>query len=1056
MGKRKISHTPKPSFGRQIILLITFAIVSLAVMGSITAAYFINNRISDIVVDQGRQITAALAHQSILPLLSGVPDSAEKDVNATLQYPNIEAIIIYDKSGELLINTGYEETHDVKEFPQNTAPFSAELLLETENSWEFMATVYDVDVDSGGEPTLDNLFIHTPELLGYVVVQADKSNLYKIQGQLLLDSLYIFLGVAISMLAVSILVSQQMTTPLDVLAKLMKKAEDGEEGIRSEPNGPLEIYNMARAFNTMMDALEQRQTYAEEQHQSLLREISERQVIEQNLRDSETNLVSIFNNVVDGIIILDDQGLIETANPSAEKILQYPVELIQGRNFIELMNSLNDFDEILSVDLLKLTGASTGKEHFSISNSGNTTHLDLKFSQMFVKGVNKFIVILIDVTVSQRQKNKIQSLLFQHETVVSNVPGIIVELDSNNRLVWWNKYTEKVTGLDGHLLKNMDFIRLLPHDQKDETVEGLASVRREGRGELHADIMASAGPIPYQLNASAIHSEEGGSFSVLVVGLDDSQSVLAQNALKEARDAALESARVKSEFLANMSHEIRTPMNGMFGMLQLLTDSELNTEQRGYADIALRSSEQLLNIINDILDFSKIEAGKLELEHIEFSPRNAIEDISELFMHKCHFKNVQMFSKVDLDVPDLIMGDPTKINQVISNLVGNAVKFTDKGHIYVYCHLSRCDSDLVNKKLVIEVEDTGIGIEQDAQRSIFDSFIQVDGSSTRRYSGTGLGLAIVRQLVELMGGTIKLDSTLGEGSRFSVILPIEAPVGLPVVASVSRSKRPQRALYIGHNKIIDSILAEYTKPYGYSVATVPPDEQYVAEFISTCNLGMCNDFLIFIEHKDVTEGLIKAMSVACPPASNIKLCLIVTKKGLSDIELPRRMTLMELALPLTYSKVVECMEEYSTTTTLKKAIVEEEVPAEEPSKPSRVLIVEDNETNLRVILSMLGKSGYDGDVAKNGKEALAMIEAMEYELVFMDCQMPVMDGYQATKAVREKEAKGDIPYHTRIIAMTGNALDGDRERCIEAGMDDYMAKPVRFSLLKETMAKWLG
>ncbi len=1058
--------TPKPSFGRQIMMLITFAIVSLAVVGSITAAYFISNRIANMVLDQGLQVTKSLAHQSILPLLSGMAETAEHDVKATLRFPNVQSIIIYDKSGKILVNTGYAEVHNIGTFPKNTEPFKPMLLRETEHAWEFMATVYDIDLEAEEGGSLDELYVRSPELLGYVVIQTDKSSMVKIQGELLLESLYVFLGLAVTLLAVSILVSQQMTNPLDNLAKLMKKAEDGEEGIRSEPHGPLEIYNMARAFNTMMDALEQRQAYAELQHQSLLKEIAERQLVEQNLRDSETNLVSIFNNVVDGIVILDDNGSIETANPSAERILQRPVELFGGKNFFELLENLNSSGEALDLDLHKLTRTTSGKEHVKIQNEGRTTYLDLKFSQMFVKGVNKFIVILIDVTISQRQQNRIEALLAQHETVVSNVPGFIVEINQEDGLVWWNKYTEKVTGFDSRMLKNIEFGKLVSPQHRQGVVESLDEIRRSGRGELHADILTESGSVPYQLNASVMKNRDSDDTSLLIVGLDDSQSILAQKALKEARDAALDSARIKSEFLANMSHEIRTPMNGMFGMLQLLSDCELNEEQRGYADIALRSAEQLLNIINDILDFSKIEAGKLELERVAFSPRTVVEDIVELFTPKCQYKDIQIFSKVDVDIPREIFGDPTKLNQIISNLVGNAVKFTDHGHVLVSCYLSDRDSAQPGRKLIIEVVDTGVGIESDAQDKIFDSFIQADGSSTRRYSGTGLGLAIVKQLVELMGGHIELKSVFGEGSRFIVTLPLD--IASPEQYHVeipATDDGTKKVLYFGASEVFASILKEYTRSEGYSVVQMGPLGSELDSFVTSTRGKSVQDCLIFIENRDLTPQLLDRLSAAYPPVYDLKLCVMVNKKGDVVYPLPSNIRLIEFVQPLKYKNVVDCLQANPVTqvdtapakTTTKTVSEEVQVVSEEPAAiDARILVVEDNDTNLRVISSMLNKLGYEPDHAKNGKEALKVMEDNRYNVVFMDCQMPVMDGYQATQAIRDMEKVGELDYQAKIIAMTGNAMEGDRERCIEAGMDDYMAKPVRFSLLKKTLEKWLA
>ena len=1032
------------SFSWQIVALISFGILALAVIGSITTAFFINKKLSDIVLDQGRQITATLAHQSILPLLSAVGTNAREDVDATLGYSSVRAIVIFDKDGELVISAGDMALKNLTKPPVGSVPFNPVITYVSDEVWEFTAAVYDVDLNATeSDISFDQLYINAPELLGYVSVMIDRTNLYKIQSQILQNSMLIFTGLSLLLMVIAVIVSRQITRPLYQLAGLMKRAEEGQEGIRASPDGPLEIHDMARAFNAMMDALEQRHAYAEEQHDFLVREIDERQLIEQELRESENRLVTIFNNVVDGILVLDSTGVIESANPVALYMLR-SAENITGECFCDVVNGLMiASDSTLRMDVSSFFEDCFSGCHFSMRGDGAPLEIDIKFSEMNIKGSKKYIAIIRDITETQQQKNRIESLLAQHETMISSVPGIIMELDNSGKVLWCNKHAEQVVGYSATEFKGRNIAHSVVGDDRKNLMEAIATSCNEGRSELHAELMTVNGMTPYQFNMAHMNVMAESEGTLLMVGLNDSQSVMAQLALKKARDAALESARIKSEFLANMSHEIRTPMNGMFGMLQLLSESELNEGQKSYAEIALRSADQLLNIINDILDFSKIEAGKLELDRIKMSPRTVIEDAVELFSQRAQSKGVQIYSNVAVNVPEMIFGDPTRITQIISNLIGNSVKFTDHGHIMVSCSVSYESVELFSEcHLVIAVEDTGIGIDMGSQGRIFESFIQADGSSTRRYSGTGLGLAIVRQLSELMGGGVVLKSVPEKGSEFIVTLPISMPVDGQDSLTTPIIHDYRTAIYVGDDYVVASVLRDYLISMGYCLDVVAPNQSFDGDALFP------RYDLYLIDYYLDSDAMIKWL---LGKALRVIVMVNQNEKGRQFAQTTDS-TLLKLIKPVRYHALLACLkQEVMPTLELVTAVKEYDSAKLSANKKLRILVVEDNETNQRVINAMLENLGYHAVNIYDGRDAVEKMKQEQFDIVFMDCQMPVMDGYQATIEIRRNEIAGG---HSTIIAMTGNAMEGDRDKCLAVGMDDYIAKPVRLTVLQEVISRW--
>ncbi len=798
-----------------------------------------------------------------------------------------------------------------------------------------------------------------------------------------------------------------------------------------------------RRIQTLEDLKERMLQHTAEMY--MLKEISQREILERHQAESiisraKKEWEATFDAISDLILLTDASGKIIRCNKATVAKLETNFKSIIGRNIEEV------FPGVIEPEIGK---TSSKTQVLSMPSSIGWFEVN-GFPFQISENQHGIIYIFHDVTQRKRAEAEIQRQKQFFEGVFQNSPVAIVTLDLNGHIVACNPAFEQLFGYGQAqvLGKKVDDL-ITPDDERDKAQE---FNRRVKNGEIIHCVgrrkTASGDQIDVEIfNVPVIVN--GEDLGILGLYHDITELV-------KARRKAEEADLAKTEFLANMSHEIRTPLNGIIGMLNLALDTNLNEEQVEYLTTSLESAESLLTLLNDSLDLAKIEAGKMELEIFDFNLREVLENIAASQAQRAAAKGLELSLLIPADTPVMLRGDANRLRQILINLVGNAVKFTEHGEIVL--QVKKISESGAQVHLGFYVRDTGIGIPPERQTAIFERFSQGDAFIRTKYGGTGLGLSISAQLVNLLGGQISLNSKVGVGSTFSFNVPFaKQPVDETGPLDLLRLMRGMRVLIVDQNENSCLSLKAQIEGMG-AVAASALDENQCLTQLKQAALGGNPFQIVFVDSKFAFKGLpgitqqIRSLEsyqetpIVLLTAPDQQLRRADAQEFADHILKPVRIKALQAALRNTLSSA----KEFAGQEGVQKA-----TPAVinmKSSIPGRILLVEDNPINRKVVVNLLQKFGHQVESAENGREALEILSREDFDLILMDVQLPEMDGYEATMRIRAGEEAGRA---TPIIAMTAHALTGDIERCFSCGMDDYISKPVRPKTLFDKIERWL-
>lgn len=791
--------------------------------------------------------------------------------------------------------------------------------------------------------------------------------------------------------------------------------------------------------------------------QAIARDITERKRIQDELKENEQKLQTVIDTVNEGITLSDEVGHFEIFNATMEKLTGYTFAEANAGDFSKLLYPDPAARQVALDGLKELLekGEIHDAETAITTKSGEERTFLVTTRLVHANGSRKFLSAYRDITDRKRAEDQLQLSELRFREMFDDAPIGYHELDLDGRITRVNRTELTVLGytaeemVDRHV---WDFVEEKEVSRK-AVLDKLSGKIPPGKNLERTYHRKDGSRIPVLIEDRLLRNKEGAIAGIRTTAQDITQRKRMEDELHLAKEAAEAAAKAKSEFLAVMSHEIRTPMNGVIGMADLLAQTELTPEQTDFVETIRVSGETLLTVINDILDFSKIESGKIELEEVQFEPRSCIEEVYDLLAPKASQKNLDLLYWIDPEVPSGILGDKYRLRQILFNLVGNAIKFTERGEVFISVALKGRVGK--NFELEFSVKDTGIGIPKDKVDRLFRAFTQIDSSTTRRYGGTGLGLAISMRLVELMRGKIWAESVEGRGSTFHFTIHSTVPAATTAVPEVyMRGKElsisGKRILLVDDNSTNLRILKELCQHWDL----IPRASSSPAEVLEWIRQGDPFDLAILDMQMPGMDGIQLAQEIRrYRLAKSLPLILLSSIGSVIKEVKQKDLFFAEVAKPIKQSQLYNVMNE--ALVGAKAGPHKQEIARERVAKSEsqlRILVAEDNEINQKLLTRILLELGHTAQVVRNGLEALHTLERNSFDLIFMDVHMPEMDGLEATRKILGLYQQGDRP---KIMALTADAMSEDRQKCLDAGMDDYLSKPVRLEDVQSALERWV-
>ncbi|HTX20191.1 MAG TPA: PAS domain S-box protein [Bacteroidota bacterium] len=793
--------------------------------------------------------------------------------------------------------------------------------------------------------------------------------------------------------------------------------------------------------------------------QAVARDITDRKKSEAELRESQRRLQVVIDTVSDGVTFSDEEGRFTVFNRRMRALTGYTMEEANGAK---------DFSRLLYPDPVDhqraLDGVKEVQERGSVfdlettirAKDGRRLVLSVSTSLVHFQDRTMFLSTYRDITDRRRAEKSLEESEARFRELYDGAPVGYHEIDRDGRITSVNRTELAMLGFNaeemlGHFV--WEFVKD-PQESEARVRTKLATRSGDVSSGERTYLRKDGKEVPVLIDERLQRDAEGRVRSIRTTLQDISQRKAAESALREAKEAAEAATKAKSEFLAAMSHEIRTPMNGVIGMTDLLLNTELSDEQREFAETIRTSGESLLTVINDILDFSKIESGRIELDQHPFELVSCIEEVFHLMSPKALEKNLDLLYLIDPKVPPYVVGDVLRLRQIIFNLVGNAVKFTSSGDVYVSVGLNKSEDGKI--ELEFSVKDTGIGIPEAKRDRLFKAFSQVDSSTTRRFGGTGLGLAISSRLVELMGGRIWVESTEGKGSNFHFTAVMTAsPVSTAPKVFLKGNipeLRQKRVLIVDDNPTNLHILTLQCSQW----EMIPRSTTSPAEALSWVRKGDPFDLAILDMLMPGMDGAALGKEIrALRPGTSLPIILLTSSgKFGGEGEQAEGIFSAYVSKPIRQSQLYEIIvgQLHSSSSVVPSRHAPQTFDRELAKRlPMKILVAEDNTINQKLTLRVLKQMGYEGEVAEDGRQVLTALETSRYDLIFMDVHMPELDGLDTTRYIVAHYAPQDRPV---IVAMTADAMVGDREKCLEAGMDDYLSKPISIETMQQTLERW--